>query len=249
MLNLSAVPIYEDNYIWVLHQGSKAIAVDPGEAAPLQAWLHQHQCELTAILITHHHWDHIGGLAALANSELPIYGPAAIAHINRPLQGGESLTLLGENFTVMATPGHTLDHLSYFGAGALFCGDTLFSAGCGRLFEGTPAQMLASLQQFARLPGETKVCCTHEYTQSNLRFALAVDPNNAALHARDEQVRTLRATGQMSLPSTIAIERASNPFLRCDQLEVMAAARTQNANIANTIDTFTALRQWKDHFR
>ncbi|QLG88632.1 hydroxyacylglutathione hydrolase [Chitinibacter bivalviorum] len=249
MLNISAIPIYEDNYIWVLHQGSKAIAVDPGEAAPLQAWLRQHQCTLEGVLITHHHGDHTGGLHALVHADLPIYGPAAIAHINRPLQGGESLTLLGENFTVFATPGHTLDHLSYYGAGALFCGDTLFSAGCGRLFEGTAAQMFASLQQLASLPSETKLCCTHEYTLSNLRFALAVEPNNRALQTRYDQVCALRAAGQMSLPSTLAIELASNPFLRCEQAEVVAAARAHNANIANAVDTFAALRQWKDHFR
>ncbi|WP_410497498.1 hydroxyacylglutathione hydrolase [Chitinibacter sp. S2-10] len=258
IINISAVPTYEDNYIWVIHQNGKAIAVDPGDAAPLLDWLARNELQLAGILITHHHWDHITGLAALTQAnlsqqaQLPVYGPEQIAHINRPLRGGETLNLLGENFSVMATPGHTLDHLSYYGAGILLCGDTLFSSGCGRLFEGTAEQMFNSLQTLAQLPAETLVCCTHEYTQSNLRFALQIEPDNPALQARATQVAQLRERGEPSLPSTLAIELASNPFLRCDQATVRAKVQ-QHAGIdfqaESSVEVFTELRKWKDHFR
>jgi hydroxyacylglutathione hydrolase len=250
MLKISAIPIFADNYIWVMEQNRKVIAVDPGDAAALQSWLTAHQLQLDGILITHHHADHTGGLAALAEQrDLAIYGPAHIEHINRPVGDGESLMLLGERFEVIATPGHTLDHLCYFGAGLLFAGDTLFSGGCGRLFEGCAAQMHHSLQRLAQLPSETLLCCTHEYTQSNLRFALCVEPDNAALQARAEQVTQLRAAGQMSLPSTLAIELATNPFLRCDQPQVIRSAQQQQPNANSPEQVFGALRQWKDNYR
>jgi hydroxyacylglutathione hydrolase len=249
MLKISAIPIYEDNYIWVMQQGRKAIAVDPGDAAPLQAWLAANDCQLAALLITHHHWDHITGLAALAQADLPVYGPAHLPLVNRPVSDGGHFTLLGENFSVIATPGHTLDHLCYYGTGALFAGDTLFSAGCGRLFEGSAAQMHASLQKLAQLPAATWLCCTHEYTENNLRFALAVEPNNGALQARAATVAQLRTAGQPSLPSTLALELASNPFLRCEQPAVIACVRQHAPDASTPEQIFGALRQWKDHFR
>ncbi|WP_348945853.1 hydroxyacylglutathione hydrolase [Chitinibacter sp. FCG-7] len=251
MLTISAIPIYEDNYIWVLAQNRKAIAVDPGDAAPLQAWLAAQSCELAGVLITHHHWDHITGLAALVQAypQLPIYGPVDVQAVTQPLAGGEQINVLDTPFAVIATPGHTLNHLCYYGNGALFAGDTLFSGGCGRLFEGSPAQMYASLQTLAALPPETLLCCTHEYTQSNLRFALAVEPDNPQLQQRAAEVAALRAAGRMSLPSRLDIELASNPYLRCDQPAVIASAQRHAPQAQQPAEVFAALRQWKDHFR
>lgn len=249
MLKISAIPIFTDNYIWVLEQNHKVIAVDPGDAAPLQAWLSAQHCTLAGILITHHHADHTAGLADLAQDDLPIYGPAAIQYINRPLLGGESLTLLGENFRVLATPGHTLDHLCYYGAGALFSGDTLFSGGCGRVFEGSMVQMYQSLQTLSQLPSQTLVCCTHEYTMSNLQFALAIEPENTALQSRAAEVAQLRAAEQFSLPSTLSIELASNPFLRCNEPAVIKMAQQHKPNANSPAQVFASLREWKNNFR
>ncbi|WP_028449915.1 hydroxyacylglutathione hydrolase [Chitinibacter tainanensis] len=248
MLTLTALPIFSDNYIWLLHNEQAVIAVDPGAAAPLQAWLTARGAQLAGILITHHHHDHTGGLAALASPALPIYGPAGVAEVNRPLVGGESFTLLETPIEVIATPGHTLDHLSYLVADRLFCGDTLFSAGCGRLFEGTPAQMLASLQRLAALPAPTQVCCTHEYTASNLRFARHLEPENAALAQREAEVLALRAAGKASLPSNMGLELATNPFLRCGEAPIQAAAQRFSPGISGELATFTALREWKNQF-
>lgn len=254
-MNITPIPAFDDNYIWALHQDGHAIVVDPGDATPVAAWLQTNQHHLTAILVTHHHGDHVGGLAALTREwTVPVFGPAneAIAGITHPVREGDTIRAPGLDaaFTVFDVPGHTAGHVAYYGAGALFCGDTLFAAGCGRLFEGTAAQMHASLGKLARLPPDTRVYCAHEYTQSNLRFALAVEPENQALHRRAEAVAAQRAHAQPSLPTTLANELATNPFLRADQPPVQrAAAAHAGQPLPDPESVFAALRQWKDHFR
>ncbi|BCL76172.1 hydroxyacylglutathione hydrolase [Jeongeupia sp. HS-3] len=250
MLELTPLPIFDDNYIWVLHDHRRALAVDPGLAAPLERFLAGRGLQLDALLVTHHHHDHTGGLAELvaAHPGIPVYGPARIPEVNRVLAGGETINVLDLSVDVLAVPGHTLDHLAYYGAPWLFCGDTLFGAGCGRLFEGSPAQMYASLSKLAALPPETLVCCTHEYTLSNLKFARAVEPDNIATQDRDDADRAKRAQGQPTLPSTIALERATNPFLRCSEATVIAAASARHANGADPVSVLAAIRSWKDHF-
>ncbi|QZA78030.1 hydroxyacylglutathione hydrolase [Deefgea tanakiae] len=249
MLKISCLPIFTDNYIWLLQNDQQVVAVDPGAAEPLQSWLAEHHFELAGVIITHHHHDHTDGLAELAHHDLPIYGPAGIKHVNHILSGGETIHLLGEAFQVIATPGHTLDHLSFYGAGALFCGDTLFAGGCGRLFEGTYEQLFHSLQRLATLPPETLVCCTHEYTLSNLRFALAVDPMHAATQNRQAIESEKRSRNEPTLPSTIALELATNPYLRVHDIAFIERVARHTPSIKTALDCFTALRQWKDSFR
>ncbi|AOY02256.1 hydroxyacylglutathione hydrolase [Jeongeupia sp. USM3] len=247
---LTPLPIFDDNYIWVLHDDRHALAVDPGLAAPLERFLAGRGLQLAALLVTHHHHDHTGGLAGLvaARPGLPVYGPARVAGVNRPLTGGETVTALGRDFDVLAVPGHTLDHLAYHAAPWLFCGDTLFAAGCGRLFEGTPAQMHASLSRLAALPGDTLVCCTHEYTLSNLKFARAVEPGNADLRERETVEQARRARGLPTLPSSMALERATNPYLRCAEPGVIGAARHHGAIDDTGEEVLAAIRRWKDTF-
>lgn len=257
-MKLIALPAFTDNYIWMLHDGSNAIVVDPGEAAPVQAALDARQLTLAAILVTHHHGDHVGGVDALRGRlRGPVYGPRreAIPEPFTPLDGGERIELLGLSFEVIDVPGHTAGHIAYFHAGAaghapiLFCGDTLFSGGCGRLFEGTAEQMHASLSRLAGLPGDTRVCCAHEYTLSNLKFAQAVEPGNHALSRYRDSCEALRGRGEPTLPSRIDVEREINPFLRCAVPEVVDAALAQGANGAQAPAVFAALRRWKNEFR
>jgi hydroxyacylglutathione hydrolase len=256
-MNLVALPAFADNYIWMLHDGAQAVVVDPGDAEPVGAALDRLQLQLSAILVTHHHPDHVGGVDALRpRLNGPVYGPAreAIPQPYTPLNGGDVVTVLGLRFEVFDVPGHTAGHIAYVQRGThtaplLFCGDTLFSAGCGRLFEGTPAQMLDSLSRLAALPGDTRVCCTHEYTLSNLRFATAVEADNPAIASHTAQCQSLRAQGQPTLPSTIDVERQINPFLRCHEVAVIAAARAQGAATAEPVDVLAALREWKNRFR
>ncbi|WP_179403223.1 hydroxyacylglutathione hydrolase [Burkholderia guangdongensis] len=280
-LEYMPVPAFEDNYIWLVSDGSDAIAVDPGEAAPVRRALAERGWRLTAILLTHHHADHVGGVAALiagqsADRPLPVYGPAAegIGVVTRPLAGGDRVTLASPalTFDVIDVPGHTRGHIAYFqaagpgpaGVGAagagpagpgptsphVFCGDTLFSCGCGRLFEGTPAQMLASLDALAALPGDTRVHCAHEYTLSNIRFALACEPGNAALAAWRDAAQARRAQGVPTLPTTIAHERAVNPFLRADSGEIRATLEAQlHETVPDRLAAFTLMREWKNRFR
>ncbi|GHD65645.1 hydroxyacylglutathione hydrolase [Jeongeupia chitinilytica] len=250
MLELTPLPIFDDNYIWVLHDHRRALAVDPGLAAPLEDFLRARDLQLAALLVTHHHHDHTGGLAALAAARpgLPVYGPARVAEVNRPLAGGETVTVLDRDFTVLAVPGHTLDHVAYHAAPWLFCGDTLFAAGCGRLFEGTPAQMYTSLHALAGLPDETLVCCTHEYTLSNLKFAGAVEPDNADIRQRRIDDEDKRRLDLPTLPSTMARERATNPYLRCHEDAVIAAAREHGARDDSPVEVLAAIRRWKDRF-
>ncbi len=254
---LTALPAFVDNYIWMLHDGAHAVVVDPGDAAPVLAALDTRGLTLQAILVTHHHGDHVGGVDALRpHLQGPVYGPAHedIPGPYLPLVEGDSVQVLGQRFTVLDVPGHTAGHIAYVqqdrpSRPLLFCGDTLFSGGCGRLFEGTPAQMSASLAKFAALPGDTQVCCTHEYTLANLRFARAVEPSNAALaqYLRDCEAR--REAGQATLPSSIGLELAINPFLRCTQPEVVRAAQAEGARGTDAVSVLATLREWKNRFR
>jgi len=256
-MELIALPAFTDNYIWMLHDGTDAVVVDPGEAAPVLSALDERQLALSGILVTHHHGDHVGGVDELrARLKGAVYGPKR-ERIPEPfvaVADGDRVDLLGLRFEVIEVPGHTAGHVAYFHAGRdgapiLFCGDTLFSGGCGRLFEGTAEQMHASLARLASLPGDTRVCCAHEYTLSNLKFARAVEPGNAALVRYNADCESTRAAGRPTLPSTIAVERAINPFLRCDRPEVTASARTQGARSAEGSEVFAALRRWKNEFR
>lgn len=245
------IPAFKDNYIWLLVRDGRAAVVDPGDPVPVMERLEALGLQLETILITHHHADHQGGVAALqARWQAEVFGPEieSITGCNRPLNGGETISVLGQQVTVMAVPGHTLGHLAYYVPGALFCGDTLFGAGCGRLFEGTPAQMSLSLASIAELPDDTLVYCAHEYTEANLRFAVAVEPVNTALQARVKRVAELRAAGIPSVPSTLGEEKATNPFLRSGEPAVIAAALEHAAVDRSKVAVFAAIRQWRNSF-
>ncbi|WP_454864683.1 hydroxyacylglutathione hydrolase [Pseudomonas rhizophila] len=255
MIQISALPAFTDNYIWLLqdHATQRCAVVDPGDATPVQAWLDAHPgWVLSDILITHHHHDHVGGVQALKNAtHATVYGPASenIPARDVALQDNDRLSVLGWDFDVYAVPGHTLGHIAYYHHGLLFCGDTLFAAGCGRLFEGTPAQMHQSLSRLASLPEDTLVYCTHEYTLSNLRFAAAVEPGNPDIAARLEKVSQQRNAGVMTLPSTLALEKLTNPFLRTAETSVKQKADERNGQRNQTpSEVFAALRAWKDKF-
>jgi hydroxyacylglutathione hydrolase len=256
-MHLHPLAAFTDNYIWILHDGARALVVDPGEAAGVQAYLADARLKLDTILITHHHGDHTGGVAALREATgARVIGPAR-EPMPEPLQrvsGGQTIEVLGQRFEVIDVPGHTAGHIAYYaedvdGAPLLFCGDTLFSAGCGRLFEGTPAQMVASLSHLAALPASTRVCCTHEYTLSNLRFAQAVEPGNAALTQYRQWCDAQRAQNLPTLPSTIGLEQAINPFLRAHQPQLALAAQAHNPACGDDpLAVFAALREWKNVF-
>ena len=261
-LTLTPLPAFDDNYLWLLDNGREAVVVDPGDAAPVAAALDARGLTLAGILLTHHHGDHVGGVTALrARLQGPVYAPAneTMPEPVTRLRGGDTVELLGLRFAVMDVPGHTAGHIAYFVADAgqdgplLFCGDTLFSAGCGRLFEGTPAQMHASLQSLAALPAETRVCCAHEYTLSNLRFAREVDPANPALAAYAAWCEAERAAGRPTLPGRVGTERQINPFLRCTEPALREAARRhaplQLSTAPSPVDVFATLREWKNGFR
>lgn len=257
MISVLHVPAFQDNYIWLIRDeaSGRAAIVDPGDAAPVVRALEQQGLRAAAILCTHHHGDHTGGNHELAaRYGIPVYGPAGerIPSRTHGLRDGERLALDGIDLEleVLEVPGHTAGHIAYYGAGMLFCGDTLFSAGCGRLFEGTARQMYSSLARLAALPGQTAVYCAHEYTEANLRFAAAVEPDNPDLARRREEVEELRGQGAPSLPSTIAIERKTNPFLRAEVPAVRAAAqRYARRPLGSNVDVFAAIRGWKDGFR
>lgn len=256
-MNLIPIPAFDDNYLWLWHDGQQALVVDPGAAEPVSQVLRQVGLQLSAILVTHHHADHTGGVAELRlQTGATVYGPEA-EDIPSPYigcQGGQTLDLGGTTFQVIDVPGHTAGHIAYFAPDAqpsplLFCGDTLFSGGCGRLFEGTPAQMLDSLTRLSALPDSTRVCCAHEYTLSNLRFALAVEPHNTDLQRYQADCLRLREQGLPTLPSTIDVERRINPFMRSGVPAVVHNVREQSPEAATQVEVFAAMRQWKNNFR
>jgi hydroxyacylglutathione hydrolase len=256
-MNLIPIPAFDDNYLWLLHDGAQALVVDPGAAEPVEAVLQRLGLKLKAILVTHHHADHTGGVSLLRESTgAVVYGPEA-EDIPQPFvgcQGGQTLNVLGVRFEIMDVPGHTAGHLAYFApdlkpAPLVFCGDTLFSGGCGRLFEGTAAQMLDSLDRLAALPDDTRVCCAHEYTLSNLRFAMAVEPDNHELQSHQAQCVDLRARGLPTVPSSISLERHINPFLRSRTESVSRQVRRQALGVSGDVEVFAALREWKNNFK
>ncbi len=252
-MNIVPIPAFADNYIWCLHLANhKALVVDPGDARAVTTYLQANQLELAGILVTHHHFDHTGGVDALAaGTNVTVIGPAhsPFEGATQTVEGGEHLQLFGLNIDVLRVPGHTLDHIAYYIAehDAIFCGDTLFSGGCGRVFEGTFEQMRASLESLRALPAATRIYCAHEYTAANLRFAVAVDPDNKALRQRVAEVSNLRAQNQPTLPSRLADECLSNPFLRWDDPAIIASAQ-QKEPIFTADDVFRVIRQWKDSF-
>lgn len=255
---LHPLPAFVDNYIWCVHDGREALVVDPGEADGVLAWLASEQVSLRTILITHHHPDHTAGVQALREATgAEVYGPRreALPEPVLRVSGGDQVQTLGLAFDVIDVPGHTAGHIAYFApeTGAdpwLFCGDTLFSGGCGRLFEGTPAQMLSSLLQLAALPETTRVCCTHEYTLANLQFAMAVDPDNPDLQDHLTRCRQSRSQNFPTLPSSIGLEKRINPFLRSrNPAIVQSVCRHAGEQLTDPVAVFAALREWKNVFR
>ncbi|MEO6363664.1 MAG: hydroxyacylglutathione hydrolase [Caldimonas sp.] len=256
-MNLTALPAFSDNYIWMIDDGRQALVVDPGEAGPVLEALDARRLELAAILVTHHHADHVGGVDALRTRLTgPVFGPARET-VPQPcigLREGEHCEALGLRFEVIDVPAHTAGHIAFFcaeGAGdpVVFCGDTLFSAGCGKLFEGTAAQMFSSLAKLAALPDATRVCCGHEYTLSNLRFAQTVEPGNREIAAHTERCLALRERSLPTLPSPISRERSINPFMRCAEPAVIASAVAHGAAGRDGVEVLAALRTWKNEFR
>ncbi|MEO5764131.1 MAG: hydroxyacylglutathione hydrolase [Casimicrobiaceae bacterium] len=259
MATIIPIPAFTDNYIWLIREGSNAAVVDPGDAAPVIAYLDAEKLALTAIVATHHHNDHVGGNRALLERwSCPVLGPAqeVIPGRTHALREGDRVEVAGVDVTldVLDIPGHTAGHIAYVGSvggtPTLFCGDTLFAAGCGRLFEGTPAQMWSSLSKLAALAPATRAYCGHEYTVANLRFARAVEPSNRAIEEREGREQQKRARGAPTLPTTIAEERATNPFLRAGEPAVRAAAEAHAGHpLPEVVATFAELREWKNTFR
>lgn len=253
-IEIKAIPAFSDNYIWLLSTGGNSCAiVDPGDAQVVLDYLDQHDLVLKVILLTHHHDDHIGGMKRLQElSGATVYGPhdARISGQTASFGEGEMVSLpqLGLEFRVIEVPGHTSSHIAFYGHGCLFCGDTLFSVGCGRLFEGSAQQMHESLNKLAALPPDTQVYCAHEYTLSNCNFAQVVEPDNAALNRRSLEVKAARLDGRITIPSTLEEELAVNPFLRCEQEAVVAAAQKRQAGVLPGAETLAVIRQWKDTF-
>jgi hydroxyacylglutathione hydrolase len=252
MLDVVPVSAFKDNYVWTLRNATHAAVVDPGEARPVLDYLARSGLKLAAILATHHHADHVGGVAEiLEKHRVPVYGPKnePIPTLTKPVSEGDTVTIpeLGVSFSVLDIPGHTRAHIAYYGAGSLFCGDTLFACGCGRVFEGTAEQMYASLEKLRALPDSTKVYCGHEYTLANIGFAKGVEPGNAALAARESRDRRLREAGKPTVPSTMGEEKATNPFLRCLEPAVVDSVNKYlGARVSDPVRVFAAIREWKN---
>lgn len=262
-MKITGISAFSDNYIWALQNDSHEVyVVDPGEAGPVEAFLELHNLVLSGLLITHHHRDHTGGIGDLIRSrKIPVFGPAG-GHINgitHPVSHGDKINVFGRTLSVMSVPGHTLDHIAYYmdahdnarlsgnEAPALFCGDTLFAGGCGRLFEGTAEMMYTSLRQIDALPDNTRVYCAHEYTLANLAFAKRVEPDNQALDERIKTESVKRSQGLPTLPSTILLERRTNPFLRCHIVSLQAnVGQNMAQSLQSDTETFALLRRWKD---
>jgi len=252
MLTIKSIPAFNDNYIWLIQNHDlRCAVVDPGDAQPVIDYLDRHGLTLEAILVTHHHNDHTGGISALINAypQLKVVGPQnnAIASLTHQMKGGDQFSLFDETFLVLDLPGHTLDHIGYVGDGKLFCGDVLFSAGCGRVFEGSYQQMFDSLNKILRLPEETEIFPAHEYTSSNIAFAMAVEPDNKALLEYREDVYRLRDENRPTLPTTLRQEKWINPFLRYDQPSIIKSVSNRISE-ATPLSVFSALREWKNAF-
>jgi len=258
MISIEPIQAFTDNYIWLLSDPGSggAWVVDPGDAAPVVAALESRHLALEGVLVTHHHFDHVGGLGELVERYSPrVYGPnnSSIDDVDHAVAAGDTVEVLGSRFSVMEVPGHTLDHIAYYHAGPgqplLFCGDTLFAGGCGRVFEGTPSMMYQSLSTLAMLPANTRVYCAHEYTLANLDFATAVEPDNAELSRRVEQARAARDRNEPTVPSELGLELATNPFLRCNEPTLLASLRAQGRLQGETgSQVFATVRGWKDSF-
>ena len=255
MFEIFPLRAFSDNYIWTLLKDNEVTVVDPGDPKPVISFLEKRDLTLNNIFITHHHYDHTGGIQSLVELyNCEVYGPTGghIEGINTSLTEGDVIEISGIEFSIFSTPGHTLDHISYFAdidVPLLFCGDTLFSGGCGRLFEGTPEQMFNSLNKFSVLPSNTQVFCTHEYTESNLTFAVEVEPDNKDLNDRLNEVREMRREDKITLPSTISTELKINPFLRCHREEVIQAAQNYSQTaVSKDEEVLGVIRNWKDNF-
>lgn len=252
MLDIKSIPAFNDNYIWLIENSDRrCIVVDPGDAEPVIDYLDAHELTLEAILVTHHHNDHTGGIAKLKarDTSLTVFGPMqSVKAIDISLAHGDEFTCLGQTFAVLGLPGHTLDHIGYVTDQHLFCGDVLFSGGCGRVFEGTMEQMHTSLTRIASLPDETLIYPAHEYTLANLKFALAVEPKNLALQEYWQQCQTLRAESKPTLPTSLKKEKAINPFIRCDSAEIISSTQARGNNSTAPLAVFTSLREWKNEF-
>ncbi|WP_371193397.1 hydroxyacylglutathione hydrolase [Glaciecola sp. SC05] len=254
-INITAIKAFNDNYIWCIHDNEHAVVVDPGDAVPVQAFLTDRGLQLSEILITHHHYDHTGGIAALKQDypSIPVIGPEnkVIKGLTEHVSEGDKVSVLKQqvSLSILQTPGHTLDHIVFYNSAWLFCGDTLFSAGCGRMFEGTPEVFLTSLDKLSKLPADTQVYCTHEYTLANLKFARYLLPNHASLQEYETWAQQQRAHEQITLPSTIAQQRKINPFLQCHDKQFQADMENKlQQTLANAVDTFAAIRAAKDNF-
>lgn len=252
-MKIVPIPAFKDNYIWALiNDQQQVIVVDPGEALPVISFLNAYQLQLAAILVTHHHWDHTGGIVELVDEYgAPVYGSMLDPIPGVTIQLADKDTFRVADFTpsfsVIDIPGHTLGHIAYYTGEDLFCGDTLFAGGCGRIFEGTASQMYASLQKLRALPDKTHVYCGHEYTVANLRFALKVEPDNKDLQKRYDAMLAMHDRGEVTLPSTIIEEKKTNPFLRCDQASVQkSVSNWAGKNLSDEVDVFAALREWKN---